>query len=314
MATIDLQSKIPEELNELRLDQALAKLFPEYSRAQCQGWIKNNQVMLDLKIANRIRQRVHSGQSVTINAELLPQQNWSAQDIPLDVIYADEHMMVINKPAGLVVHPGAGTLDNTLVNALLHYDATLATLPRAGIIHRLDKDTTGLLVVARHLAAHFSLSQAMSERRIERHYLALVQGQVITGGTVNAPIGRHPMHRTKMAVTKKDGRHAVTHYRIRQRFPKHTLLDVKLETGRTHQIRVHLSHIGLPLVGDTVYGHRTIPSQLPDQQKAALANFKRQALHAEKLIVPHPENGEAQTFTAPLPEDFATLLQAMQTP
>jgi 23S rRNA pseudouridine1911/1915/1917 synthase len=234
------------------------------------------------------------------------------QDIPLDIRYQDDQLLVINKPAGLVVHPAAGNPDGTLQNALLHYDPALASLPRAGIVHRLDKDTSGLMVVARSLAAHKSLVEQLQARSVHREYLALVQGQVTAGGSVDAPVGRHPRDRLRMAVVPS-GKPALTHYRVLERFPAHTLLLVRLETGRTHQIRVHMASIHHPLVGDPLYGGRArVPRGASDGLRDALSDFRRQALHARRLELRHPATGEAVAWEAEMPADFAGLLDALR--
>lgn len=305
---IQLHGIIDAEFAGLRLDQALAKLFPEYSRGQLQTWIQENQVKVDGKVQTNQRSKTILGQAIDVDALLVAKERYIAQSIPLDVVYEDEAILVINKQAGLTVHPGAGTPDTTLVNALLHYAPELDHLPRAGIIHRLDKDTSGLLVIARTLMAHHALTQAMKRREIHRQYIAIVKGVIIAGGTIDANIGRHNIHRTRMAVTPS-GRTAITHYRVLKRFRLHTELEVTLETGRTHQIRVHMAHIHHPLVGDPVYGsHVIIPTTASAPLKSALQDFHRQALHAVKLGLPHPITEEWMEWQAPLPEDLQNLL------
>lgn len=312
MKTVHLTSTLPESLDGLRLDQALAKLFPQFSRSQHQTWIKAGKVTIDDVTQTSTREKVHAEQSITIDAELVEQTSWEAQDLPLDIIFEDETLIVINKPIGLVVHPGAGNPDTTLVNALLHYDKQLATLPRAGLIHRLDKDTSGLLVIARTLEMHQHLVQQLQERDIHREYLAIVNGVMTGGGTVDAPIGRHPRHRTKMAVTP-GGKPARTHYRVRERFRAHTYVDVKLETGRTHQIRVHMAHIHYPLVGDhTYYKGRIAPGLLTDALQHALNTFPRQALHAWRLALTHPLTKKEMQWEADVPEDMKQLLELLR--
>lgn len=312
MNKILLQAEIDSSLSGLRLDQALAKLFPEYSRAQLQNFIKNGEVKINQQAAERTRDKVTEGQIIEISAELSAKANWEAQAIPLDIVYFDDDIIVINKQAGLIVHPGAGAPDNTLVNALVHRFPELVNLPRAGIIHRLDKNTTGLLVIARNLSAHHFLTQAMQAREIERSYEALVHGVMTAGGKIDADIARHPTQRTKMSVVKS-GRMAITHYRVLERFQRFTHVQAKLETGRTHQIRVHFAHINYPLLGDTTYGkNRTISAKLPEMLQTALKNFKRQALHAKTLAFLHPKTGEKMTFEAPLPEDMANLILLLQ--
>lgn len=312
MNTISLKAEIDPSLTGLRLDQAIAKLFPEYSRAQLQSFIKNGQVKVDGKVAPRSRDKIQVGQQIEIAAELTAKSNWEAEDIPLDIIFADEDLIVVNKPAGLIVHPGAGAPDHTLVNALVHRFPELALLPRAGIIHRLDKNTTGLLVVARNLSAHNFLTQAMQAREIERTYEAIVHGVMTAGGTINADLARHPTQRTKMSVVRS-GRTAITHYRVIERFDRYTHVQAKLETGRTHQIRVHFAHIRYPIVGDSTYGkNKTVSVKLPEDLQSALKNFHRQALHAKTLAFAHPSTGEMMSFEAPLPPDMEKLISLLR--
>lgn len=312
MQNIELQATIPDTLNGSRLDQALAQLFPQYSRSQLQQWIKQNAVTINTKPCTKPREKVTEGQIIHIDATLEDKENWAGEDIPLTILYEDKHLIVLNKPAGIVVHPGAGNPDKTLVNALLHYAPELKKLPRGGIVHRLDKDTSGVMMVARTLEAHHALVQALQAREVSREYEAIVLGVMIAGGTVNEPMGRHPRARTKMAVVKS-GKHAVTHYRVMEKFRAHTHVHINLETGRTHQIRVHLSHINYPLVGDPVYGkHRGFPSTLSEPLKQALKSFKRQALHAKRLTFQHPTTGETKTFEAPTPDDMQSLLTLLR--
>ncbi len=300
---------VPEKLAGLRLDQALAALFPDYSRARLTRWIKDGHVLVD-GAKRRPKNSVHGGEEVVLEAEQEVETTWRAQAIPLDIVYEDEAVLVINKPAGLVVHPGAGNMDGTLSNALLHYDATLEQVPRAGVVHRLDKDTSGLLVIARTLTAQKSLVEQLQARAFDREYLALAMGLMTAGGSVDAPIGRHPIHRLRQAVLP-GGKEAITHYRVEGRFRAHTLLRVKLETGRTHQIRVHMAYLKYPLVGDPVYGGRLrIPAGATVGLDAALRKFKRQALHAERLGFEHPLSGEQVSWQAPLPDDMAALVNA----
>ncbi len=298
---------VPETLAGLRLDQALAVLFPDYSRARLTRWVKGGHVLVDGKRL-RPRDAVHGGEEVVLTAEQEVETTWRAQDIPLDIVFEDEAVLVINKPAGLVVHPGAGNMDGTLSNALLHYDPALEQVPRAGVVHRLDKDTSGLLVVARTLAAQKSLVEQLQARDVEREYLTLVVGLMTAGGSVQAPIGRHPGQRLRQAVVP-GGREAITHYRVEERFRAHSLLRVKLETGRTHQIRVHMAYLKYPLVGDPVYGGRLrIPAAATPALIEALRDFKRQALHAGRLGFEHPLSGETMSWQAPLPVDMAALV------
>jgi 23S rRNA pseudouridine1911/1915/1917 synthase len=306
------RAEIPAELSGQRLDQALAQCFPEFSRARLQRWVRDGQVQVDGVVADKPRLAVAEGQVVTLQAETEAEVGWQAQDLPLEVVHADASILVINKPAGVVVHPAAGNPDGTLVNALLHYDPALAEVPRAGIVHRLDKDTSGLLVVARTLQAQASLVRQLQARTVSREYLALVQGVLVAGGTVDAPLGRHPVDRKRMAVVS-NGREAITHYRVNTRYRAHTLLDVKLETGRTHQIRVHMAHAGHPLVGDPVYGGRArLPKQAASELVAALQGFRRQALHARRLELEHPGSGEWLSWEVPMPADFIDLLALLE--
>lgn len=289
---------IPESLSGKRLDQALASLFPEYSRSKLQEWLKSGQLLVN-GATLKPKTVVSGGEEVIVNATLAPQENWRPQNISLEVVYEDEALMVINKPAGLVVHPAAGNPDNTLVNALLHYAPELASLPRAGLIHRLDKDTSGLLVIARSLPAHTKLVAALQARAIKREYQAVVHGVMTGGGTVEAPIGRHPKNRLKMAVVA-GGKPAITHYSVLNRYAKHTHLKIILETGRTHQIRVHMAHIHYPIVGDRLYGRR-----------GEQASIKRQALHAVCLGLYHPISGEYLEWHSGIPAGIQQVLAAV---
>jgi 23S rRNA pseudouridine1911/1915/1917 synthase len=302
--------QIAEQMAGLRLDQALARALPQYSRARLQSWIEAGAVRVDGQLP-RPRDKVLGGEQVRIEAQLLPETRVAAEKLPLDVVYKDKGLFVINKPAGLVVHPGAGNASHTLQNALLGLDAKLAVVPRAGLVHRLDKDTSGLMVVARTPEAHAALAAAIAERSVERAYLAVCIGVMTGGGTVDEPIGRHRTLRTRMAV-RSDGREAVTHYRVLKRFRGHTYVRAQLETGRTHQIRVHLAHIGNPLVGDPVYGGRKrIPRGASQPLITALESFKRQALHATRLALEHPLTGKPLEWEVPPPPDMAELLAAL---
>ena len=302
--------QIPARCAGIRLDQALAELLPAYSRSRLQQWLKTGQLRVDGQI-RRPRDPVAGGETVRGELALATETVALAQDIPLDLRYQDADLLVINKPAGLVAHPAAGNRDGTLVNALLHHCPELATLPRAGLVHRLDKDTTGLLVVARSLRAHTALVEQLQARRIERDYLAVVNGIPVAGGTVDAPIGRHPVDRQRMAVTP-GGKPAVTHYRVLRRFRIHALLRVRLETGRTHQIRVHMAHIRFPLLGDPVYGGRPrLPPGASPRCIEAIQHFRRQALHAERLALAHPVTGERLEWWAEIPADLAGLLATL---
>ncbi len=293
-----------------RLDQALAQLFPQYSRSRLQQWIKQGAVKVDHAVL-RPRDAVHGGEDIELDVELEAAPEVRAEAIALDIVFEDEQILVVNKPPGLVVHPAAGNWEGTLQNALLHHCPELAVLPRSGIVHRLDKDTSGLMVVAKTLEAHKQLIDQLQARTVNREYLALVQGRVIAGGTVEGNIGRHPVDRKRMAVVA-GGKPAVTHYRVAERFRHHTLLRVKLETGRTHQIRVHMAHIRHPILGDPVYGGRLrLPAGASEAFQETLRRFKRQALHAASLGLRHPATGEVLEWEAPLPEDMARLIGAL---
>ena len=301
---------IPEERAGQRLDQALAALLPDYSRSRLKGWIESGEIRVDGAM-RRPRDKVSGGESIALEAILDEATVAEPQAMALELAHEDRHLWVVNKPAGLVVHPGAGNPDRTLQNALLALDPQLAVLPRAGIVHRLDKDTSGLLIVARSLPAHTALVRMLEERAIHREYEAVCRGVMTAGGTVDAPIDRHPVDRVRMAV-REDGRAAVSHYRVIKRFRAHTHLRVQLETGRTHQIRVHLSHIGFPLVGDRVYGGRlALPKGATEELSAALRAFPRQALHASRLRCEHPVTGRPVECAAPLPSDMCDLLAAL---
>lgn len=309
---IFLSDEIPEHLNGKRLDQAIADMFPDYSRSRLKEWITSGQVKLDGQVISKPREKVMFGQMVEINAEVEEQQRFEAQPIALNIVYEDDDILVINKPAGLVVHPGAGNPSGTVLNALLHHFPAIAQVPRAGIIHRLDKDTTGLMVVAKTLPAQTHLVAAMQNREITREYEAVCNGPMTAGGLVDEPIGRHPTKRTQMAVVAI-GKPALTHYRVVERFRAHTHLRLRLETGRTHQIRVHMAHIRHPLVGDFVYGGRPRPPRgASEELLTTLRNFRRQALHAARLSLQHPITGEELSWDAPTPDDFVALLEQLR--
>ncbi|EIU1679030.1 TPA: 23S rRNA pseudouridine(1911/1915/1917) synthase RluD [Pseudomonas aeruginosa] len=308
---IQRAAEVPFELGGQRLDQIAAQLFPEHSRSRLAGWIKDGRLTVDGAVL-RPRDIVHSGAQLVLEAEQEAQGEWVAQDIELDIVYEDEHILVIDKPAGLVVHPAAGHQDGTLLNALLYHVPDIANVPRAGIVHRLDKDTTGLMVVAKTLEAHTKLVAQLQARSVSRIYEAIVIGVITSGGTIDAPIGRHGVQRQKMAVVDA-GKVAVSHYRVLERFRAHTHTRVKLETGRTHQIRVHMSHIGYPLVGDPVYGGRfRIPPVASQTLVQTLREFPRQALHARFLELDHPATGVRMKWESPLPEDFLWLLSLLR--
>lgn len=307
---ITQQLSVDEALSGLRLDQALAKLLPEHSRSKLTQWIKEGKVTVDDQPA-KAKQKVLGGEEITVEVEEEAETNWQAEAVPLNIVFEDEEIIVINKPAGLVVHPGAGNSSGTLVNGLLHHCPELQNVPRAGLIHRLDKDTTGLLVIAKTALAHTHLTQLLQERNIKREYLALVKGVLTGGGTIDEPIGRHPRSRLKMAVVET-GRLAVTHFRLQEKFNHYTLLKVMLETGRTHQIRVHFSHHNHPVVGDQLYSRLQLAKGCSEKLADSLRSFKRQALHARHLSFEHPVSGEVVSFEAPLPEDFQQLLTVMR--
>ncbi len=302
---------LPAELAGLRLDQALARALPQYSRARLQGWLEAGAIEVDGRRL-RAKDKVLGGERVRIEARLEADAQVAPEAIPVEIVFKDRALFVINKPPGLVVHPGAGNAGHTLQNALLALDPKLAVVPRAGLVHRLDKDTSGLLVVARTPETHTALVAALAEREIERHYIALCSGVMTGGGTIDEPIGRHRSQRTRMAV-RSDGRPSVTHYRVMRRFRGHTLVHVELESGRTHQIRVHLAHIGYPVVGDPVYGgRRRFPAGASPTLIAELEAFRRQALHAARLKLAHPVTGKEMEWEAPLPADMAHLVAVLE--
>ena len=309
--TIHLQAEVPYELGSQRLDQVAAQLFPEHSRSRLSAWIKEGRLTVDGAVL-RPRDPVHAGALLALQAEQEAQGEWLAQDIALNIVYEDEHLLVIDKPAGLVVHPAAGHADGTLLNALLHHVPDIVNVPRAGIVHRLDKDTSGLMVVAKTIEAHTQLVAQLQARSVGRIYEAIVIGQLTSGGTVDAPIGRSSAQRQRMAVTA-GGKPAVTHYRVLERFRSHTHVRVKLETGRTHQIRVHMSHIGYPLVGDPVYAGRfRIPPGASPTLVQELKSFPRQALHARFLELQHPATGLRMKWQSALPDDFVWMLSLLR--
>lgn len=294
----------------MRVDQVAAAVWPDYSRSRLAAWIRSGELTVDGR-AVKPNYHVDAGQVLELDALLeRHDSNPAAEAMRLEILFEDPELLIVAKPAGLVVHPGSGNADGTLVNGLLHFDPALESLPRAGLVHRLDKDTSGCLVVARTARAHNYLVAALKRREIHRHYQALVWGRVIAGGHVDAPLGRHPVDRRRQVV-RIDGRRAVTHYRVNRHLAGSTLLDLKLETGRTHQIRVHMQHIGFPLVGDPMYGRRGSPSGLSDGQQTAWRAFPRQALHAIRLALEHPVSGEMIEVCAPLPDDMTQLIQEL---
>lgn len=307
-----LTTVIPPEMSGQRLDAALASLFPDYSRSRLTQWVKDGQVTLDGAVP-RPRDKVFAEQAVVLTVRMLASESEvQAEDIPLDVVYEDDEILIINKPAGMVVHPAAGNWSGTLQNALLHHAEVLKTVPRAGIVHRLDKDTSGLLVVAKTITAHKSLIEQLQARTVHREYQTVVNGVMTAGGMVDQPIDRDARERKRMAI-RESGKQAITHYRVAEKFRRHTHLRVFLETGRTHQIRVHMSYLRFPIVGDVLYGHRAaLPKGASDELVEALRGFKRQALHAAKLGLIHPATGEAMEWEVPLPDDMLNLLEQLR--
>jgi 23S rRNA pseudouridine1911/1915/1917 synthase len=298
---------IPETYKNLRIDAALAQLMPEYSRSRIKEWINSGAITANNQPI-KPKDKVIGNEIITISATIETVNQASPEAIELNITYEDDDIIVINKPAGMVVHPGAGNTEHTMLNALLHHCDSLKKLPRAGIIHRIDKNTTGLLVIAKNIAAHTFLVRALQNHEIHRQYKAIVYGELTGGGTINAPIGRHPTHRTKMAVVNS-GRPSITHYKLIKRLKRFTFIDVILETGRTHQIRVHMAHKGYPLVGDPLYsGRLKIPKGANEKTLEVLRAFKRQALHAYKLTLIHPLQHKEMSFVAPIPDDMNTLL------
>lgn len=306
-----LRAQVPLEDAGRRFDQVLAGLFPDYSRSRLSAWIKSGAALLNGQTVAP-RQTVRGGEAVELRIVEETAVSAAPEAIALQIVYEDADLLVIDKPAGLVVHPGAGNPAGTLLNALLHHDPHLANMPRAGIVHRLDKDTSGLLVVARSLRAHTALVAMLARRDVHRRYAAIVQGVPVAGGSVDAPLDRHPADRLRRAV-REGGRPALTHYRVRERFRAHALLQCELESGRTHQIRVHMTHAGHPLIGDPLYGGGLkLPRAATPRLTVALRSFKRQALHAERLAFAHPVTGAALCFDTPPPRDFVELLDALR--
>ncbi|MDO8954767.1 MAG: 23S rRNA pseudouridine(1911/1915/1917) synthase RluD [Gammaproteobacteria bacterium] len=312
MTIIQASATIPHEFYGKRLDQVLAELFPDYSRSRLQLWLKAGQIKVDDKI-KRAKDKVIGGERIIVEAEMIAEPSWQAEDIALTIVYEDDSLLVINKPVGLVVHPGAGNSEGTLLNALLHHIPSLGELPRAGIVHRLDKDTSGLMVVAKTLQSHHSLVDQLQNRSVSREYEAIATGVMTSGFSVDLPIGRHPTQRTKMAVLKEGGKEAITHVRILARYRQYCHLRVKLETGRTHQIRVHLSHRNYPLLGDGVYGKRLVlPKNASEELSEALRGYKHQALHARRLSLLHPVSAERMTWEADIPEDMQAIIELLK--
>tara|TARA_R110001592_G_scaffold177076_2_gene417316 strand:+ start:127729 stop:128685 length:957 start_codon:yes stop_codon:yes gene_type:complete len=310
---VETEFVVPLELSGMRLDHVLSELMPDYSRSRLQQWIKNEQVTINGAFL-KSKEKVKIHDLIEVKAELESQGEWTAEDIPLDIIFEDDDIIILNKPANMVVHPAAGNYTGTLVNALLNHYPEIETVPRAGIVHRLDKDTTGVMVVAKNLSAHAHIVDQLQTRAMGREYEAIVSGVMTGGGTINEPIARSPKNRKKMAVSPF-GKHAVTHYRVIQRYNANSHIRVKLETGRTHQIRVHMAHIKYPIVGDITYaGRLKIPANASDFLKNELRSFARQALHAKKITLIHPRTEAEMSWESDLPEDMLALLSALNEP
>ncbi|HAS6169292.1 TPA: 23S rRNA pseudouridine(1911/1915/1917) synthase RluD [Vibrio vulnificus] len=309
---IELTNTVKDSQLGQRLDQAIAELFADFSRSRLKEWLLDGKVTVDGNVVTKPRTKVMGGEVITVLAELEDEVRWEAQDIPLDIVYEDDDILVINKPRDFVVHPGAGTPDGTVLNALLFHCPEVAEVPRAGIVHRLDKDTTGLMVVAKTVPAQTRLVRALQKRNITREYEAIAIGRMTAGGKVDKPIGRHATKRTLMAVSPM-GKPAVTHFRVAEHFREHTRIRLRLETGRTHQIRVHMSYLQHPLLGDAAYGGRArIPAGASEDVTAMIRNFDRQALHAVMLRFEHPITGEEMEFHAPVPDDMVELTETLR--
>ncbi|HAS8250434.1 TPA: 23S rRNA pseudouridine(1911/1915/1917) synthase RluD [Vibrio vulnificus] len=309
---IELTNTVKDSQLGQRLDQAIAELFADFSRSRLKEWLLDGKVTVDGNVVTKPRTKVMGGEMITVLAELEDEVRWEAQDIPLDIVYEDDDILVINKPRDFVVHPGAGTPDGTVLNALLFHCPEVAEVPRAGIVHRLDKDTTGLMVVAKTVPAQTRLVRALQKRHITREYEAIAIGRMTAGGKVDKPIGRHATKRTLMAVSPM-GKPAVTHFRVAEHFREHTRIRLRLETGRTHQIRVHMSYLQHPLLGDAAYGGRArIPAGASEEVTAMIRNFDRQALHAVMLRFEHPITGEEMEFHAPVPDDMVELTETLR--
>ena len=303
---------VPQALHGRRVDAALAALLPDHSRSRLQRLVRDGHVRLDDRIPE-CSDKVAAGACIELELTQPAEVSWKPQPIPLEIVHEDDALLVIDKPPGMVVHPGAGHFENTLLNAVMHHAPALQTVPRAGIVHRLDKDTSGLLVVAKTDTVRLRLVRELQARRIRREYLALVSGVVRAGSSIAAPIGRHPVHRTRMSVQQR-GREATSHYGVQTAYRGHTLLRVRLESGRTHQIRVHMAHIGHPVVGDPLYGGRggAVARTRGPELTELMRGFRRQALHAERLGLNHPETGEPLEWTAPMPADMRALVEALE--
>ncbi|EKO3477693.1 23S rRNA pseudouridine(1911/1915/1917) synthase RluD [Vibrio fluvialis] len=309
---IELTHTVKESQLGQRLDQAVAELFTDFSRSRLKEWLLEGKVMVNGTVVTKPRTKVMGGEAITVQAELEDEQRWEAQDIPLNIVYEDDDIIVINKPRDLVAHPGAGTPDGTVLNALLFHYPPIAEVPRAGIVHRLDKDTTGLMVVAKTVPAQTRLVRELQKRNITREYEAIAIGKMTAGGMIDKPIGRHSTKRTLMAVSPL-GKPAVTHYRVAEHFREHTRLRLRLETGRTHQIRVHMAYLQHPLLGDTAYGGRArIPKGATQELTDMIRGFDRQALHAVMLRFAHPITGEELEFHAPVPDDMVVMTEALR--
>ncbi len=309
---IRLNATVADSQLGQRLDQALAELFPDYSRSRIKEWILDNRVQVNDKIINKPKEKMLGGEKIEVDALIEEDVRWEPQNIPLNIVYEDDDILVINKPRDLVVHPGAGNPDGTVLNALLYRYPEIVNVPRAGIVHRLDKDTTGLMVVAKTVPAQTHLVEALQRREITREYEAVATGRMTAGGLVNEPISRHPTKRTHMAVHPM-GKPAVTHYRVMEHFRAHTRLRLRLETGRTHQIRVHMAHIHHPLIGDQLYGGRPHPLKGASEEfRETLRRFDRQALHATMLRLYHPITGIEMEWHAPLPDDMVELIRVLK--
>ncbi|MDC9714863.1 MAG: 23S rRNA pseudouridine(1911/1915/1917) synthase RluD [Gammaproteobacteria bacterium] len=302
---------IPDRLIGQRIDSALALMLPDYSRSKITTWVKSGGALINGKTF-KPKEKVSGGEIIALEIKQEKTNDWVAEDIPLNIVFEDTDIIIINKPVGLVTHPGAGNWTGTLANALLHYDASLANLDRAGIVHRLDKNTSGLMVVARSELAQKNLVEQLQEHSVDREYSAIVYGHMISGGTIDEPIGRDPKDRIRQAVVE-DGKHATTHYRVIDRFAHHTHIKAILETGRTHQIRVHMSHIGHPLIADPMYGGKIrFPKKADEALKDTLKGFNRQMLHSKKLTLMHPISGEEMSWKASLPQDMQALIKVLQ--
>jgi 23S rRNA pseudouridine1911/1915/1917 synthase len=302
---------IPERMTGYRLDVALSEMLPDYSRSKITAWIKSGDALVNNK-AFKPKDKVNGSQMVMLSLNKKQNNEWSAENIALNIVFEDEDIIVINKQFGIVTHPGAGNWTGTLANALLYYDSSLSKLDRAGIVHRLDKNTSGLMVIARNEKSQKYLVEQLQSHLVDREYSAIVYGHMIAGGTVDEPIGRDPKDRVKQAVSMS-GKDATTHYRAIDRFKSHTHVKAVLETGRTHQIRVHLSYVGHSLIGDPMYGGRVrFPKKASEELKEALLNFKRQALHSKKLTLTHPISGESMSWKTPLPDDMLELLEVLK--